>query len=127
VAWRRWLAIGFVAIITAILWAGIPAMMAAGLALDHPAWARRENDPGSTAVSDTTSWWPPGRQYEWVGSESRVRHVAIDPWDSPTQGHVWTVAVFSVGTFLILCMAWLLRPRDLAHRTAAPVRAPSAR
>lgn len=63
VGWRRWLAIGFVAIITAVVWVGVPIMLATGLALDHPAWARA-GAGGGTLVSDTTSWWPPGRHYE---------------------------------------------------------------
>lgn len=78
----------------AIVWAMLPAFAAAGLALDHPAWSAPGIDPpAGPLTADEPSWWPPGHRYRWTGQTTGATIERVDPWGSPTAGHVWTAAV----------------------------------
>lgn len=61
------------------IWFGLPAFAAAGLALDHPAWSDPD-DPAIGHAESSTSWFPPGTRYEWIGGTSSQRRVEVDPW-----------------------------------------------
>ena len=76
--------------------------MAAGKALDRPAWSDVTNDPGSRATLDATSWWPPGRHYVWTGARTGRIHTAIDPWSTSGQGHLWTALLLVIALALLL-------------------------
>ncbi len=96
-SWRRRLAAVGVVLVGVLLWIVIPAYVAAGMALDNPAWDNPDDpalDParGGPFV-DRTSWWPPGRHYEWTGAITGTHRRAVDPWGNPVGGHVWTAAV----------------------------------
>lgn len=80
---------------TAVLvWAVLPTLAAAGLALDHPAWSAPGIDPpAGPLAADEPSWWPPGHRYRWTGQTSGASIERVDPWGSPAAGHVWTAAV----------------------------------
>lgn len=99
----------------AAVWMVLPAFAAAGKALDHPAWS----DPtsghgGGPPISDTTSWWPPGRRYEWLGGNPSRVYQAVDPWSSPWQGHLWTAVIAGIGILIVVVSMWSARSRGYA-------------
>lgn len=101
-------------VVAAIVWAAVPAFAAAGLALDHPAWAASGVDPPAGPVAvDEASWWPPGHRYRWTGQSSGEAIDRIDPWGSPAIGHIWTAAV-AVATSG--AAGWLWRSTDRRGR-----------
>lgn len=101
---RRLLVAPLVAV-AAIVWAAVPALTAAGLALDHPAWSAPGIDPpAGPLTSDGPSWWPPGHRYGWTGLSGEPVE-RIDPWGSPATGHAWTAGV-AVATTLGTRWLW---------------------
>jgi len=102
-----------------LVWVEVPGFAAAGLALDHPAWSDPDVDsPAGAPAVDETSWWPPGRRYEWTGQRTGNTFEAIDPWNSTFIGHLWTAGVVA-GTGLFVY--WLWRGSTLAPRTRLPI------
>ena len=95
-----------------LVWVGVPSIVAAGLALDRPAWSHPEIDrPHGSVDVDEMFWWPPGRRYEWRGQNTGETIVRIDPWDPTAIGHVWTGVTLG-GTGLLTLWIWTgRRPR----------------
>ncbi len=90
-----------------LVWAALPAFAAAGLALDHPAWSAPDIDPpAGPLTADEPSWWPPGHRYRWTGQSTSASIERVDPWGSPTAGHVWTATVTAATGFAVW---WLWR------------------
>lgn len=88
-----------------LVWAVVPAFAAAGLALDHPAWSAPDVDPpAGPLTADEPSLWPPGHRYRWTGQNSGEAIERVDPWGSPTAGHLWTAGV----TAATGALAWWL-------------------
>jgi hypothetical protein len=107
--------------VLAVIWALVPMFAAAGKALDHPAWSPSVGSASDLEV-DQTSWWPPGRRYEWLSSEPEGRReVAIDPWDRTAEGHGWTASVVAVAAGSLL---WLHRGRFRRDRQSLPAADP---
>jgi hypothetical protein len=110
--------------VAGLAWTGAPAVVATAQALDHPAWSDPDVDhPLGPVPVDETSWWPPGRRYEWIGQSTGETIVRIDPWGSATAGHVWTAGVVAstgfLGTWLwngTRPLPRLRRPRRVDHR-----------
>jgi hypothetical protein len=89
-----------------LLWAGVPNLIAAGAALDHPGWSGPDVDqPAGRPAIDERSWWPPGRRYEWIGPRSGATIERIDPWNPTVLGHVWTGALVAA-TLLLSWWSW---------------------
>lgn len=100
-----WSAVAFATAVA--VWAALPMFGATALALDHPAWSQDAHS--STAIADSTSWWPPGRRYKWaVGSSPARTETAVDPWGSMADGHWWTAMVLGG---LVVSLLWLHRSR----------------
>lgn len=100
----RWLIVPLL-IAAALSWVAVPAFAAAGLALDHPAWAAPDIDPpAGPLTADEASWWPPGHRYQWAGQSSGRPIERIDPWGHPAAGHAWTASVAAATGFA----AWSL-------------------
>ncbi len=99
-----------------IVWATLPAFAAAGLALDHPAWSAPDTDPpAGPLTADQPSWWPPGHRYRWTGQSTGASIERVDPWGSPTAGHVWTAGVIAA-TGGLAWWLWRGAPPLLPHR-----------
>ncbi len=98
-AFRR-LLIGPLVLVAGLAWTSAPSFAAAAKALDHPAWSDPDVDhPLGPVPVDETSWWPPGRRYEWVGQSTGDTIVRVDPWGSAAAGHIWTAGVTGVTGF----------------------------
>jgi hypothetical protein len=104
---------------TLAVWIGVPLYTATGLALDHPAWSKPGSGTGGPPLVDRTSYWPPGRRYEWIDVRTGLRRSAVDPWGSSSIGwYVWTLVV---AMFLALVLRAILRPRQLRMEHGASV------
>ncbi len=110
-----------VVVVAAVIWGGVPGVVAAGTALDHPAWSDPTRDPGNMAIEDSTSWWPPGRRYAWIGGQSGRKHTAVDPWTHLGQGHAWTAAVLLVTGAIVLVIWVKPRRRSLGTSTTTTI------